>query len=321
MSAANLSNTTDLNKVHYMKEALPIIEYNLVYGQFGREDEMPRGDGNSFRFIRFDKPNSDENDGYTANTSGDSPTWTPDTPGDTLINVTPDFLFGDGYEWNSAREYTSWTDLPKALRHNINVQAAEALDKRYRDILKAGSNVVIANGKASRDLLVAADIIDMDDIFRCVENLKVSGAKPVAKFGKFACVLSPYAERSLLTDTAFRDLVEHRRPEDEFAGKIGTLAGVDFWVSQLAPTVSNGGSASSVATIDQTLIFGEGAYGVAKIMFDNFDVIYTPPGNGKGQGAHGDEWANKHKLTWKAATKAVILQDLYMVRLESARAS
>lgn len=319
MSAANLSNTTDLNKVHYMKEALPIIEYNLVYGQFGREDMMPRGDGNSFRFIRFDKADSDT--GYTANTTGDAPAWNPDTPTDTLVNVTPDFLFGNGYEWNVAREYTSWVDLPKALRQNVSVQAAEAIDKRVRDVLKAGSNAIYANGKATRADLTSADVIDMDDIFRAVENLKVNGAKPVAKFGKFACILSPYAERSLLTDSAFRDLVEHRRPEDEFQGKIGTLAGVDFWVSQLAPTVSNGGSASSVSTIDQTLIIGEGAYGVSKIMFDNFDIIYTAPGNGGGKGAHGDEYANKHKLTWKAAMKAVILQDLWMVRLESARAA
>lgn len=320
MSAANLSNTTDLNKVHYMKEALPIIEYNLVYGQFGRDDMMPRGDGNSFRFIRFDKLGSDSSD-YTSNTTGDAPSWAPETPTDTLINVTPDFLFGKGYEWNEARQYTSWVDLPAAMRKNLSVQAAESIDKRIRDVIKAGSNVVYANGKASRDLLTSTDVLDMDDIFRAVENLKANGAKPVSKFGKFACILSPYAERSLLTDSAFRDLVEHRRPEDEFNGKIGTLAGVDFWVSQFAPTVSNSGSASTVSTVEQTLIVGDGAYGVAKIMFDNFDIIYTAPGNGSGKGAHGDEYANKHKLTWKAAMKAVILQDLAMVRLESARSS
>ena len=313
MAAADLSNTTDLNKIHYMKEALPIIEYNLVYSQFGQSDSMPRGDGNSFRFIRFTKLDSDT--GYTANTTGAAPSWTPDSIADTLINVTPDFLFGNGVEWTEARQYTSWVDLPKAMRKNISVQAAEALDKRVRDVVIAGSNVIYAGGVAARTDLTTASVISMTDIFRAVEDLKAYGAKPVSKYSKFCAIISPYTERSLLLDASFRDLVEHRRPDDLFEGHLGTLAGVDFWVSELAPNIASSGSASSVGNVEQTLIIGEGAYGVAKIMFDNFDVVYTAPGG------HGDEWKTKHKLTWKASMKAVIIDDSRMVRLESARAT
>ena len=310
MAAANLANTTDLNKVSYMKEALPIIEYNLVYGQFGQEDMMPRGDGNSFRFIRFNKFDSDS--GYTANTSGDSPTWTPDSIGDTLINVTPDFLFGNGVEWNEARQYTSWSDLPTNMRKNLSVQAAEVIDKRIRDILKAGTQAVYAGSRASRDELISTDYIVMEDIFKAAEQLKENGAKPVSKFGAYCAVISPNTERTLLTDSSFRELINQQRPEDLYKGKLGTLAGIDFWMSQVAPNVSNGGSASSVATIEQTIVCGEGAYGVSKILFDNFDIVYTAPGG------HGDEWKTKHKLTWKASMKAVILNDEWLVRIESA---
>ena len=313
MAAADLSNTTDLNKVHYMKDALPVIEYNLVYALFGQSDEMPRGDGNSFRFIRFTKLDSDS--GYTANTSGAAPSWTPDSIADTLINVTPDFLFGNGVEWTEARQYTSWVDLPKAMRKNIAIQAAETLDKRVRDVVIAGSNVIYANGKSARTSLLTTDIITMSDIFRAVERLKAYGAKPVSKYSAFCAVISPYTERSLLMDSTFRDLVRNKRPEDLFRGHLGTLAGVDFWVSELAPNIASSGSASTVGNVEQTLIIGEGAYGVAKIMFSNFDVVYTAPGG------HGDEWKTKHKLTWKASIKAVILDDSRMVRLESARAT
>jgi len=314
MAAANLANTTDLNKVHYIREALPVVERNLVFAKFGQVDEMPRGDGNSFRFIRFTKLGTTASD-YTANTSGDSPEWAPSTPADTLLNVTPDFLFGPGYEWNEAREYTSWVSLPANLRKNVSLQAAEVFDLRVRDIVIAGTNVVYANGRASRDELTSADVIDMDDIFRAVENLKANDAKPLAKVGNFACIISPYTERSLLTDTAFRDLVEHSRAKDEFAGHLGSLGGVDFFVTTHAPSIADSGSASSVGYVEQTLIVGEGAYGVTKILYDNFDIIYTAPGG------HGDEWKNKHKLTWKAAMKAVILDENNMVRLESSRAS
>lgn len=316
MSAADISNTTDLNKVHYIREALPIIEYNMVFGKFGQEDEMPRGDGTSFEWIRFTKLDSDSN--YTTNATGNSPSWFPTTPADTVVTVTPDYVFGPGYEWNTAREYTSWTDLPKAARKNISVQAAEVLEKRVRDVLVTGSNVVYANGKTARADLTTADTLDMADIFRAVEELENSGAKPMAKTGTYCAVISPNTKRALLSDSTFRDLVEHNHAEQVMKGKIGVIDNVEFYVSPLAPYVANSGSASSVSKVHQTLIFAEGAYGVAKIMFDNFDIIYTAPGNGKGQGAHGDEWANKHKLTWKAAFKAVILNDDWMVRLESA---
>jgi len=310
MAAANITNTTDLNKVSYMKEALPIIEYNLVFGQFGQEDMMPRGDGNSFRFIRFTKLDSDT--GYTANTSGDSPTWTPDSIADTLVNVTPDFLFGNGLEWNEARQYTSWAELPGNMRKLLSVQAAEAIDKRIRDIVVTGSQAIYAGGKTQRTDLISTDYITMEDIFKAAEQLKENGGKPVSKFGAFCAVISPNTERTLLTDSSFRELINRQRPEDLYKGKLGTLAGIDFWMSQVAPTLSSSGSASSVTTVEQTLVFAEGAYGVSKILFDNFDIVYTAPGG------HGDEYKTKHKLTWKASMKAVILQDLWMTRIESA---
>jgi len=312
MTAANISNTTGLNKAHYMKEALPIMEYNLVFNKFGQEDEMPRSEGNSFSWIKFTKFDSDT--GYTANVTGDSPTWTPDSISTAPITCTPDYLFGNGVEWNSAREYTSWSDIPKNMRKNLSVQAAEAIDKRIRTVLITGTQVIYSgtNIVARQDLL-STHVITMKDIFRAAAKLQTNGAQPVAKFGKYCAVISPITQLTLLMDSTFRDLVEHSRAQDLFAGRIGTLGGVDFWMSQYAPTVSLAGSASSVATVDQTLVFGEGAYGVSKIMFSDFDIIYTAPGG------HGDEWKNKHKLTWKAAMKAVILEDLAMVRIESAR--
>ena len=310
----NLTNTTEFNKVHYIREALPVVEQNLVYAKFGQVDEMPRGDGNSFRFIRFDKLGTTESVNYESNTSGDSPSWAPTTPTATLINETPDFLSGPGYEWSEARQYTSWVDLPKNLRKLISLNAAEVIDLRVRDIIIDGSNVVYANGLGSRDDLTDADVIDMDDIFRAVENLKANSAPGLGKLsGNYAAIISPYTERSLLTDEAFRDLVEHARASDEFKGKLGTLGGVDFFVTNHAPHIDNSGSASSVSSVEQTLIIGDGAYGVTKILFDNFDIVYTAPGG------HGDEWKNKHKLTWKSAMKALILNDNWMVRLESAR--
>jgi hypothetical protein len=58
---------------------------------------------------------------------------------------------------------------------------------------------------------------------------------------------------------------------------------------------------------------GDGAYGIARLMPGDFDVVVTPPGG------HGDEYKVKTSIAWKAYLKAVILQQTFMRRLESAR--
>lgn len=321
MTAMNISNTTNFNKPQYMEEVLPVLEYNLVYDKPAQVDEIEKRGGNTFTWIRVEKFDSDETTGYTVNTSGDAPEWAPGDTTSNLITLTPDYIFGKGVEWNDAREYTAWIDLPKKMRSNMMIQAAEALDKRYRDVFKTGTQVIYANGKSSRAALTSADVIAMRDIFRAVEYLKSLGVKPVQKFGAYMCILSAASETTLLLDSSFRELINRQRPEDLYAGKLGTLAGVDFWMSQHAPFVANSGSASSVSKVDQTLIFGEGGVGIGKVMFDNFKVVYTAPGDGRGNGAHGDEYATKHKLTWKADTKAVILDEYRFIRIESARST
>jgi len=316
MAAMNLSNTSDLNKVYHVKEALAVAEPSLVFARFGQEDELPRGEGNSFRFIRFSKfgTTGTAGSGYTVNTTGAPPTWDPQTPADTLVNVTPDYLFGDGVEWNSARDYTSWTDLPRNMRKLNALQAAESIDKRVRDILIAGTNIIYANRVASRNSLRTTDIIDMDDVLESAANLKDNDAPIFDEEGGYVAIISPRVELELMKDSAFRDLVEHQGTrQDVLRGRLGMIGGVVFYRTTHAPTVSSAGSMSDIDTLEQTIVLGAGAYGVTKLMYDNFDVVYTAPGG------HGDEWAVKHKLTWKAAMKAVILNDNFMVRLESSR--
>ena len=48
-------------------------------------------------------------------------------------------------------------------------------------------------------------------------------------------------------------------------------------------------------------------------MLDDFDIVYTPPGG------FNDEWAVRHALTWKFMFKSVILNQNWLLRLESAR--
>jgi hypothetical protein len=116
-----------------------------------------------------------------------------------------------------------------------------------------------------------------------------------------------------MKDTAFQSAIQFQKPYI-FSGTIAELFGIRFGFTSRAATSSNGGSASQIATIEQTLVLGDNALGKTAWMLDDFDMVYTGPGG------WGDEWAVRHALTWKFVFKSVILNQNWMVRLESSRA-
>ena len=95
--------------------------------------------------------------------------------------------------------------------------------------------------------------------------------------------------------------------------EIANIDGVRFVKTSTAPSVSNSGSNNSVAEIEQTIILGENASGIARLLPGDFDVVVTQPGG------HGDEYKVKTSMAWKCYMKAVILNQSFMRRLESAR--
>jgi N4-gp56 family major capsid protein len=149
----------------------------------------------------------------------------------------------------------------------------------------------------------------MVDFFNSATTLRNNDAPTIN--GMYSALCSHNVIQQLMQDTTFQSAIQFQR-DYIFTGTIAELYGIRFLSSSLAPTVANGGSASN-DTIEQTIILGEGAYGVTHWLLGDYDMVYTGPGG------HGDEWANKHKLTWKMYHKAVILNSNWMVRLESVR--
>ena len=117
-----------------------------------------------------------------------------------------------------------------------------------------------------------------------------------------------------MKDTAFREATRYLAKDNSiFTGEVANIDGTRFVRTSTAPSVANSGSNSSVANLEQTIILGDGAYGIARLLPGDFDVIITPPGG------HGDEYKVKTSMAWKVYLRAVILQQTYIRRLESAR--
>lgn len=319
MAVVNIGTLTDLEKSSYVREGLDIARPNLIYQQFGQGDRVAKRDGKTRQWFRMTKPSLDSGTDedftsiqYVKNTTGASPNWTPATPADTTVTAQVDFLFGQGHEWNEGVNYTSLADLPKELRILNAQHAAEAIEVEVRDVVVAGTNVYYANSKASRGLLTAGDTVDLDDFIDVVTGQRNYDATPIG--GLFRALVSANTVGQLMKGTAFREAVQFQR-DYLFTGTIAELFGVGFAWSSLAPTVTDSGSANAIANVEQSIIVAANSYGITRWMMNDYDIIYTPPGG------HGDEWANKHKLTWKYMFKSVILNQNWLARLETARAA
>ena len=316
MAAISIGTLTDIEKSDYVREGLKFAQYNLIYRQFGQKEQVKKREGKTRQWFRFSVPaltsGADFSGAatYVSNTTGAPPTFTPATPTTTTVTATADHLFGKGHEWNGGAEYTSFANIESELRRINAEHAGRAVDTEVRDVIKAGTTVNYANAKASRGLLSSADTIDMNDIFDAGTTLRNNSTRLIK--GMYSVAHSHNVTAQLMKDTAFQSAIAQQKPYI-FTGTIAELYGMRFVGTENAPTVSNSGTGNSVGTVEQTLIFGEGAYGVTYWMMDDYDIIYTPPGG------WGDEYKTRHALTWKMVQKAVILNQSWMLRLESAR--
>lgn len=316
MAVINIGSLTDIEKTEYVKEGLAFAKFQLIYRQFGQKDMVAERAGKTRAWFRFSIPAVTSGADFTGaatyvkNTTGASPTFTPATPTTTQVTASADFLFGKGHEWTQGVGYTSFADIKSELRKVNAEHAGRAVDTEVRDVIVAGTTVGYANQKASRGLLTSADTIDMNDIFDNVTTLRNNSAPLID--GMYSVMHSHNVTAQLMKDTAFQSAIQFQKPYI-FQGTIAELYGCRFVGTENAPTVANSGSNNAVGNVEQTLIAGKGGYGVTYWMKDDYDLIYTGPGG------WNDEWANRNALTWKIAEKAVILNQSWLLRLESAR--
>ncbi|MBK9272864.1 MAG: N4-gp56 family major capsid protein [Saprospiraceae bacterium] len=302
MTRALGANTIE---VYNVRKTLEFAKPKLVYPQFGMPDMVMRRKGQTASWLKFDKLS------IPGSVLADSPTWAPETVTDSTVTATLE-LWGNGVTLLEALGETSFLKLEDEYKKLIGQNAGETINEKVRDVLIAGTTVGYANNKNARQGLISTDTIDLDDILDNVETLEVNDAPMMGD--EYVAIISPYVKTRLMKDTAFREATRYLAKDNSlFTGEVANIDGVRFVRTSTAPSVSDSGSNNSVSNVEQTLILGEGAYGIARLLPGDFDVVITPPGG------HGDEYKVKTAIAWKAYLKSVILQQSYMLRLESAR--
>lgn len=215
----------------------------------------------------------------------------------------------------------------------LGEQAGKTLDTLARDIYNAGSNKIYSDASnpqvnAARTDVSATDVLSYKDLDRAILALKNADVEMISEMVSAdpAYNTSPIPECYIaivhpevgirLNSTDFPGYV----PVEKYAGRTSVMEGelgsyknirfVETTNAKIFSAAGNGG-----IDVYSTLVFGRDAFGVTRISGAAMQNIIHPVGSA----GTSDPLNQRSTSGWKATFAACILQQLFVVRIESAR--
>lgn len=233
-------------------------------------------------------------------------------------------------DFTTVTDVVSFTSKDRALKEAAEVlgwQAGETIDELCRDVIVTGTNVYYGGDATSRVTLAAGDNITttlLDKVITVLENNKTMpittqvapdpgyNTSPVAAC--FIGIVHPFVAYTLEGLTGFTPVEEYANKADVMDGEIGKYRKIRFIVTPNAKVFSAAGASSE--NIYATLVFGKWAYGDTEISGQGLQNIRKPYGSG----GTNDPLNQRATSGWKATYVAKILNDDFMVRIETTAA-
>lgn len=290
-------------KTFYDRVLLVRTVPNLLYDSFGQKRSIPANSGKIIEFRRF----SALAVATTPLTEGVPPTLKDITV--TAITATP-LQYGDVVGFSDLVSTTTIDPILTETTQILAEQAAETLDELVRNVLVAGTTVTYTNSRVSRVTVAAGDIVTVLDIRRAVRTLVVNRAKKINGF--YQAIISPRVAFDIQGTTEWVTANQFHQTGAQFDGSLGALYGVKFWVTDKA-TVFTGAGAAGI-DVYASVFFGANAYGVINLDGNSLKTFYKPLGSA----GTADPIDQQQSMGWKATIVTKILNDAFMLRLESA---
>lgn len=311
--ALNTNVTTDSglsaeNKTFYDRTLLESAKPNLVHSQFGQKRPIPKNGGKKIEFRRYGAlPKA-----LTPLTEG----VTPDGRKLTVTSIEAEVhQYGDYVALSDVLDLTAIDNNVLEATKAIGNQAGLTLDTITRNVLQAGTNVqycpkVGASGTTavtSRADIDATCKLTVDEIKKAVATLKANNVPKIS--GSYVAIIHPYAAYDLMSDPAWEEMHKYTSAENMYEGEIGRIAGVRFVESSEALIVKT----STNPAVFCTLVLGENAYGITEVTGGGLKTIIKQLGSA----GTADPLDQRSTVGWKAMQTAEILQQNYMIRIES----
>jgi N4-gp56 family major capsid protein len=298
---------------------------NNIMGQFGQSRTLPMKATQTIRFRRYNR--------LAAATTPLAEGVTPSGKTLSKTDVTvPVLQYGDFIGITDVIRDTHEDPILQESTDILGEQAADTWDILRVGVLKAGTNVLYANGAARASVNTVFDIASIRTAIRLLKRQEAKairerqsagpniGTNPVS--AAFVCVCHADAQPDIQALTGFIHRYQYANPDDAFEGEIGSVPDVRFVIdNNLTPwadagdakgsTLSTTGVSSDVYPL---LIFGKDAY--ATVALGGKNAVSTYVNNPKS--ITGDELAQRGSVGWKGWTATAILNDAWMIRIESA---
>jgi N4-gp56 family major capsid protein len=304
--ALNTTGTASLSdelKTFYDKVLLERTNPQLHFAKFGQKRPIPRGSGKVIEFRRFDNLAV----ATTPLTEGTAPTLKDMTVNAITATIAQ---YGDAVGFSDLVTLVAIDPLLTETAQILGDQAAETIDEVVRDILAAGTTVQYANDATSRVTVGSNDNMTVAEIREALLTLKLNRARPFSD-GFYHAVIHPRVAFDLMADTEWRDAQNYGQTGRIFDGSLGSLYGVKFWETDKAPVWADAGQTSE--DVYGSLIFGQNAYGVVDLTGQSLQSFYKPLGSA----GTADPINQQQSMGWKVAFTAKILNDAFMLRIES----
>lgn len=293
-------------KTFYDRTLLERMLPNLPFLKYGQKRPIPKGNGKTIEFRKF---NSLE-PATTPLTEG-----VPPTAKDLSVTAITASVkqYGDYIEVTDVLETTAYDPIITETVELEGEQAGETLNIVVRDELLNTTSVFNVGGGVDEDAITADNILTADDVLKMQTIFRRNNIKPISG-GYYLMFLSPEQAADIMRDPLWRDVSKYANDAKNIEeGEIGRLYKFKFIDTSLVEAQAN---ASSVE-IYSGLAMGKNAYGIVDI--ENGSKPKTIIKIGKeDDGDKSDPLNQKSTIGWKALLTAVRLNELALIRVNSA---
>lgn len=293
-------------KTFYDRTLLERMLPNLPFLKYGQKRPIPKGNGKTIEFRKF---NSLE-PAITPLTEGVPPTAKDLSV--TAITATVK-QYGDYVEVTDVLETTAYDPIITETVELEGEQAGETLNIVVRDELLDTTSVFNVGGGVDEDAITADNVLTADDVLKIQTIFRRNNIKPISN-GYYLMFLAPEQAADIMRDPLWRDVSKYANDAKNIEeGEIGRLYKFKFIDTSLVEAKAN----TSSVDIYSGLAMGKNAYGIVDI--ENGSKPKTIIKIGKeDDGDKSDPLNQKSTIGWKALLTAVRLNELALMRVNSA---
>lgn len=318
---------SDRNGITVSQRLLADSKENLVLSRWSLQQDIPKNKGKTINWRRYSN--------LDASTDPIVGNITPD--GDELpyVDITATIQqFGSWVPVDQVIRDTHEDPVLKTAQQKLSFQMAKTLETLAFNVVVGGSNVIFTNGAART---AVNTVVNLKDFRAAVRVLAASDAMPITQlvrstpdFTTHGIEASFFAHADTALEPAFRAMdgflpvSEYSSRVEPLPGEIGNMERTRIIMSNISTPFEGAGAtggtnvieddSSNKAHVYPIILFGQEAFGTTKLAgMDAAQIKVVNP-----KPVQGDELGQRGSAGWITWYTAAILNDDFMVRIESA---